>query len=86
MYAGDKYFQQAYEYLNNPTSYNGNLYAKYFMKDGYFFKGWQLCILDYAMRENIIKELYSGALGGHFDRDKTVALVEDCYYYLRLRK
>eukprot|EP01018_Ginkgo_biloba_P022706 Gb_16862 [translate_table: standard] len=42
--------------------------------------------IDCPMRENIIKELHSGGLRGHFGRDKIVALVEDLYYWPRLKK
>lgn len=38
------------------------------------------------MRENIIKELDTGGLGGHFGRNKTIALVEDRYFWLGLKR
>ena len=38
------------------------------------------------MRENIIKELHSGGLRGHFSRDKIIALVEERYFWTRLKK
>lgn len=56
------------------------------MQDGYLFKDKRLCIPDSLIRENIIKELLSGGLGGHFGIDKMIALVEDSYYWPGLRK
>lgn len=65
---------------------NGDLFGEYFFQDGYLFKGKQLCIPDCHMRENIIKELHSGGLGGHFSREKIISLVEDRYFLPGLRK
>lgn len=56
------------------------MYEEYFMKYGYIFKGNKLCILEGSIRENIINELHSKWLGGHFGRDKIVAMVEERYY------
>ena len=47
------------------------------MQDDYLFKGKQLCIPIGSMKENIIRELHSSALAGHFGKDKTLALIED---------
>ena len=38
------------------------------------------------MRDNIIKELHNGGLGGHFGRNKTIALVEDIYFLPGLKR
>lgn len=65
---------------------SGDVFGEYFLQDGYLFKGKQLCIPNSPIRENIIKELQSGGLGGHFGRDKTITLVEDRYFFLGLRK
>eukprot|EP01018_Ginkgo_biloba_P008933 Gb_12455 [translate_table: standard] len=70
-----------YEHGHMPrTQRNDDLFGDYFLQDDYLFKGKQLCIPDCPMRENIIKELHSGGIGGYFDRDKIMALVEDRYY------
>eukprot|EP01018_Ginkgo_biloba_P003626 Gb_16316 [translate_table: standard] len=63
---------------------SGDFFGKYVLQDGYLFKGKQLCIPDSLMRENII--LHSGGLGGHFGRDRIVALVEDHYFFPGLKK
>eukprot|EP01018_Ginkgo_biloba_P024721 Gb_03958 [translate_table: standard] len=76
-YETDKDFHRAWEYAKNPVTDSGDLFDEYFLQDGYLFKGKQLCIPVGSMRENFIRELQSGGLGGHFGRDKTIAQVED---------
>ena len=56
----------------------------YFIKEGYLFKGRQLCIPHGSMRNNFIKELHSGGLTWNFGVNNTRALVKDKYYWTRL--
>jgi hypothetical protein len=82
-YQADLDFGTIYRELSiNPRSFNG----KYSMMDGFLFQGSKLCLPDTSMRELVILELHLGGLAGHFGRDKTIALVEDRYYWLRLKK
>ncbi|XP_020524215.1 uncharacterized protein LOC110007453 [Amborella trichopoda] len=49
--------------------------GEYITHDGCLFKDVQLCILDCSLREKIIMELHGGGSGGHFEKDKTMAMV-----------
>ncbi|KAH9315797.1 hypothetical protein KI387_024424, partial [Taxus chinensis] len=48
--------------------------------------GHQLCIPVVSMRENIVKELDSGGLAGNFGKYKTISLVAEKYYWLKLKR
>jgi hypothetical protein len=81
LYAHDNDFREIVEQLKNSVVRNMDLnQSEYFMQDGYIFKGKQLCISIGSMRENIIKDLQSHGLEGHFAKDKTLALIKDKYY------
>ena len=81
IYPTDNDFQEIVAQLKNTVVGNMDLIqGKYFMQDGYLFKGKQLCIPIGSLRENTIRELHSSGLAGHFLKDKTLALIEDKYY------
>lgn len=56
------------------------------MHDGFLFKGTRLCISRTSVRDFLILELHAGGIARNFGRDKTIALVEDLFYWPSLKR
>ena len=57
----------------------------HFLKqEGFLFKDNRLCIPQCSLRRAIIQEAHGGGLAGHFGRDKTLALVQENFYWPKL--
>lgn len=56
--------------------------ADFSLTDSFLIHGVQLCIPESSLCEEIIRELHGE---GHFDRDKTLALVSKDFYWLKLK-
>ncbi|XP_058009500.1 uncharacterized protein LOC131183210 [Hevea brasiliensis] len=54
--------------------------------DGYFFKATKLCIPCTSLREFLVWELHVSGLAGYLRKDKTIALVDDRFYWPSLKR
>jgi hypothetical protein len=85
MYAEDADFGEAYEAAENLVLRDQSPWIDYMIQEGLLFRGNQLCIPNFSMRENLLKEKHSGGLAGHFGHDKTFARLSKSYFWPGMR-
>eukprot|EP00253_Pinus_taeda_P030068 PITA_30068 len=79
-------FKESYEACQNPLLRDNSSWLDYNMQEGLLFKGGQLCIPEYSMRENLIQEKHNGGLAGNFGIDKTLDQFSHFYYWPKMRR
>lgn len=84
MYHDDSDFKEIYKVCDKFLNTFHSEYSDFFLQNGFLFKGSQLCVPRFSMRENLIKEKHSGSLGGHFGLDKTLDQVRRFYYWPKM--
>jgi hypothetical protein len=85
MYCDDLDFRESYKACENLVLRDMSQWTEYMIQEGLLFKGNQLCIRKYSMRDNFLKEKHSGGLAGHFGHDKTFAQLRISYYWPCMR-
>jgi hypothetical protein len=85
MYAGDADIREAYEAAENLVLRDRSPWIDYMIQGGLLFRGNQLCIPNFSMRENLVKEKHSGRLAGHFGHDKTFTKLSESYFWQGMR-
>ena len=80
LYVEDEDFMSIMTECIDGRSLNG-----YFVNDGYLFKQGRLCIPRYSLRELLVKEAHAGGLSGHFGEKKTLELLKEHFYWLRMK-
>ena len=53
----------------------------FLLHDGYSFRFCKLCIPSTSLRDYLIWELHTEGLVGHYDREKTIEVVESLFYW-----
>uniref|UniRef100_A0A2N9HXI8 CCHC-type domain-containing protein n=1 Tax=Fagus sylvatica TaxID=28930 RepID=A0A2N9HXI8_FAGSY len=56
----------------------------FLVQEGFLFKNNRLCIPQCSLQRAIIQEVHGGGLAGHFGRDKTLALVQENFFWPKL--
>ena len=54
--------------------------------NGFIFKNNGLCVSCCSLRLTILAKAHGGSLGGHFGREKTLALVQSNFYWLKCKR
>jgi hypothetical protein len=85
MYQEDPNFKEAYEACENHLLREINQWMEYIIQEILLFKCLQLCILQFSMRDNFLKEKHTGGLVGHSGHDKTYAQMISSYYWPGMR-
>jgi hypothetical protein len=85
MYRDDPNFKEAYEASKNPILRDRSQWIEYMIQDGLLFRGNQLCIPKFSMRENLLKEKHNGGLVRHFSHDKTFSKLNGSYFWPGMR-
>ena len=71
---------------NEVSNGNRQEYLNFLVENGYLFKVTKLFIPRTSFRDLLIWDMHAGGLAGHFGRDKTIALVEDRFYWPSLKR
>lgn len=50
------------------------------------FKGAQLCVPNYSLRDNLIRKNHSGNLAGHFGLDRTLEQLRRHYFWPKMQR
>ena len=72
-----------YDEVSNGNSHE---YVDFLVENDYLYIVTKLCIPRTSFRDLLIWEMHAGGLVGHFGRDKTIALVEDRFYWPSLKR
>lgn len=80
-YASDKDFTLPWD-----KCISGQTCEDYNLRQGYLFKGNQLCVPDSSLRNHLIKEMHSGGLAAHVGKDKMLAQLQAKFFWPKLQR
>jgi hypothetical protein len=80
LYAEDHEFCEEYRACENLIAS-----GKFFRLDGFLFRENKLCVPNCSMRELLVQESHGGGLMGHFGVAKTLAILQDHFYWPHMK-
>ena len=57
---------------------------RFYVQDGFMFKGNKLCIPKCCVQELLVREVHSGAIAGHFGIHKTMDLLAENFFWPKM--
>jgi hypothetical protein len=64
----------------------GKGWEKYHVRNGFLFRTNKLCITNSSFRLLLLQEAHTGGLMGHCGRDKTFEMLDDHFYWPKMRR
>jgi hypothetical protein len=61
-------------------------FGKFYRRDGYLFRGNQLCVPNSSMRELLLREAHGGDLMGHFGVRKTLDVLHEHFFLPKMKR
>nr|XP_012466476.1 unnamed protein product [Gossypium raimondii] len=80
LYADDSDFGEVYKLCVQGA------YDRYYQQDGFLFQENKLCIPQGSTRNLLIHEAHSGGLMGHFGIAKTLAIIQEHFYWPKIKR
>ncbi|KAA3479759.1 reverse transcriptase [Gossypium australe] len=80
LYANDANFGELYKSCENVA------YDKFYGHDGFLFREGKLCIPQGSVRDLLVSEAHSRGLMGHFGVAKILAMLQEHFFWLRMKR
>lgn len=80
LYADDSDFGEVYKLCVQGA------YDRYYQQDGFLFRENKLCIPQGSTRNLLVHEAHSGGLMGHFGIAKTLAVLQEHFYWPKMKR
>ena len=80
LYPLDQDFSEEYAYCDKTTP------NKFIRNDGFFFWANKLCIPNRSICDLLVKESHGGGLMGHFGVAKTLAVLQEHFYWPHMKR
>jgi hypothetical protein len=79
-------YVEDHEFCEEYTACEKIASGKFFRLDGFLFRENKLCVPNCSMRELFVQESHGGGLMGHFGVAKTLAILQEHFYWPHMKQ